>query len=183
MECSRPRSLPGIVALMLALLGLLALAGAAYGRAEVGTVQFPETTFTDTVDFTDTCLGPGATGTITGTEKPGPSHFTETGPPSLTVHFHGAVALDYRIDFADGRFILASSRFHFDGEGNLKPMQIIEKGVNQDEGTLYGPNGEPLGRVTIHEIFHLTWRDSNENHEADPGEITADVDHFRLTCP
>jgi hypothetical protein len=182
MECSRPRSLPGIVALMLALLGLLALAGAAYGRAEVGTVQFPETTFTDTVDFTDTCLGPGATGTITGTET-GSGHFTETGPPSLTVHFHGAVTVDYRIDFADGRFILASQRFHFDGNGNLRQMQMTELQVMQDEGTLYGPNGEPLGGVTIHHIFHLTWRDSNGNHEADPGEITADVDHFRLTCP
>jgi hypothetical protein len=32
-------------------------------------------------------------------------------------------------------------------------------------------------------LTHQTWRDLNGNGQPDPGEFTATVDQFRVTCP
>ena len=43
-------------------------------------------------------------------------------------------------------------------------------------------DGEPIGQVFLHGVFHVTFRDANGNGEPDPGEITANVDRFLFTC-
>lgn len=108
--------------------------------------------------------------------------FTENGPPTFGFHFHGTRTLDYRIDYVDGRYVLGTAVGHFDenAAGRLRTFTTTE--ATQAYGTLYGSDGQPLGRVTIHAIFHLTYRDTNGNGPLDPGEITASVDRFRLTC-
>jgi hypothetical protein len=32
-------------------------------------------------------------------------------------------------------------------------------------------------------MSHVTYRDADGNHHPDPGEVTASVDHFRVSCP
>jgi hypothetical protein len=155
----------------LAALGLLALAGTSYGQAETGSLQ-GQNTFTDTEDDTATCLGPGASGTITATETVA-GRFTENGPPTLGFHFHGTSTLDYRIDYVDGRYVLGTAVEHFDENAAGRLRTFTTTKATQDYGTLYGSDGQPLGRVTIHAIVHLTYRD---------GEITASVDRSRVTC-
>ena len=178
MEYSRLGSLSGIVALTAAVLSLLVLAATSYGRAQVGTFQDQHPVF-DTVDDTGTCLGPGATGTITGTETV-VGHFTETGPPALNFDAHGTSTFVYRTDYVDGRYILGTSVEHFKSTGNSPQLGDIS--VFRDVGTLYGPAGQRLGQVIIHGVQHLVFRDANGNFQPDPGEITANVDHFRLSC-
>jgi hypothetical protein len=173
-----PRAL--VAALAVAVLGLLALAGATHGAAETGSFQF-QNTFTDQVNDTGTCLGPGATGTITGTETV-VGRFTENGPPAFGFHDHGTSTIVYRINYADGRYVLGTTVVHFDDNATHQD-QFTSTGAVQDSGTLYDAAGQPLGPVTVHAIFHITYTDTNGNHQPDPGEVTANVDHFTLTCP
>jgi hypothetical protein len=174
---TRPR--PLIAALAIAVLGLMVLAGASHGAADTGTFQFQTPPDTEPIDLTGTCLGPGATGTITGTDTV-VGRFTENGPPAFGFHVHGTTTSTIRVDLADGRYILASLVAHFDD--NFTP-EFTSTEVTLGDGTLYAPDGQSLGAVTSQAGFHLTWRDLNGNHELDPGEFTASVDDFRLTCP
>jgi hypothetical protein len=174
------KSTAGIAGLVFMGFALVVLASAAFGRAETGNFGPEVSTFTDTVDDSGTCLGPGATGTITGTETV-VGHFTETGPPALNFDAHGTSTVTYRVDYADGRFVLGTSVEHFTSTGNSP--QLGNHSVTRDIGTLYGPDGQVLGQVTVHAVNHVTFRDVNGNFQLDPGEIKANVDHFRLTCP
>jgi hypothetical protein len=173
------KSMPGVAGAGL-VLALLVVAGTAYGRTDTGTFGPFVSTFTDTVDDSGTCLGPGATGTITGTETV-VGRFSETGPPALNFHAHGTSTVNYRVDYADGRYVLGTSVEHFTDIANAP--EFAPSSVTRDIGTLYGPGGQALGQVTVHAVTHLTFRDANGNFQPDPGEITANVDHFRLTCP
>jgi hypothetical protein len=110
MTASTPRTL--VAALAIAVLGLLVLAGASHGAAETGSFQFQEPV-SDTVDLTGTCLGPGATGMLTGTDT-GVGRFTENGPPAFGFHAHGTITADFRVDFADGTSAVGTLVDHFD---------------------------------------------------------------------
>ena len=55
--------------------------------------------------------------------------------------------------------------------------------AQQDRGTLYAADGQVIGKVTVFTLTHQTWRDLNGNGLPDPGEFTAIVDQFRVTCP
>jgi hypothetical protein len=52
--------------------------------------------------------------------------------------------------------------------------QSVYTEAQQDRGTLYAANGEPIGNVTVFSLTHITARG---------GKITASVDRFRVTCP
>jgi len=171
----------------LGLLALLVGSGPAHARATVQTFE-DQHTFTDTVDDSATCLGPGATGTITGTETtrwqvintfdgdPYPG-----SPP--TFHSHGTTTIDYRIAYDDGRSVIGSAleRFAFSNRPNQPGTSLTT--VVRDTGTLYGPDGRALGPVTVHVVAHVTFSDTNRNSQPDPGEFTANFDRFRITCP
>ena len=179
MRLAGRKSVPGVASSMLAVLALLVLAGTAYGRADTGAFGPDVNPVSDTVDDSGTCLGPGATGTLTGTETV-VGRFSETGPPALSFHAHGTSTLVFRVDYADGRYVLGTQVEHFTDIAN--PPQFSPSSVINGTGTLYGPGGEVLGQVGFHGVSHITFRDANGNFQPDPGEITANVDTFRLTC-
>jgi hypothetical protein len=87
-----------------------------------------------------------------------------------------------RIDFADGRYLITSSPSHFEFTATSLGLQVYTE-AQQDRGTLYGADGQPIGIVSVFTLTHITWRDSNRNGVPDPGEVTANVSQFRVTCP
>jgi len=159
-----------------AALALLIFAGASYGQASTG--KFSVISPINGIEGDFVCQ-PAATGVVTGTETV-VGEYTQT--PQGT-HFHGTATQDYRIVFADGRYLVSSSPSHFDfnqtGQG---PAVYTE--VQQDRGTLYTAAGERIGIVSVSTLTHTTWSDTNGNQQPDPGEITiAAVDKFRVSCP
>jgi hypothetical protein len=88
---------------------------------------------------------------------------------------------EYRIDWSDGSYLLSRSPSHFEFNTNSLD-QFVSTEVQQDPGTLYSPDGQVIGRVTVFTLSHLTWKDTNGNGQPDPGEITASVDQFRVSC-
>jgi hypothetical protein len=166
-----------VAALAIVALGLLVLAGTSRGAAEPGTFQFTEPVAVE-VDFTDTCLGPGATGTVIGTGT-GVGRYTQGNPPRIAFHAEGTFTTDFRIDFVDGRFVVGTLLAHTSTSSNGAATSTE---ATQGSATLYAADGGSLGPLTVHAILHTTWRDLNDNHQPDPDEFTANVDHFRLTC-
>jgi hypothetical protein len=159
----------------LAALGALVFAGLSYGQATVGTFYNQET-FTD-IEPEFVC-GPATTGVITNTVTVS-GHFTLT---DQGVHFSGLTTQDYRTDLADGRYLVSFSPSHFEFTATSRGLQVYTE-AQQDRGTLYSADGQTIGTVSVFTLTHITWRDSNGNDIPDPGEITANVSRFRVTCP
>lgn len=188
MSTTRPTSglLRSVLIASLVAAGLLACVGSAHA-ATVQPFQFQDT-FTDTVDDSATCLGPGATGTITGTVNV-TGQFTDTydfdpdpgGPRGF--HVHGTEALSYRIVYDDGGYLIGNAVTHFDFDDNPNQLRTTDTEAVQDRATLYGSDGTTLGPVTVHATSHITFSDANGNGQPDPDEISASVDRFRLSCP
>ena len=174
MTASLPRTL---VAAALAVLTCLVLAGKSHAAADTGTFQFQEPFFVP-IDLTDTCLGPGATGTIIGSNT-AVGRYTENGPPTFEFHSRGTIITDFRLDLADGRFIVGTLVDHESFNGT---PEVTQTDATQGSSTLYDPAGQPLGQLTVHVITHVTWRDLNGNHQPDPDEFTANIDHLTLGC-
>jgi hypothetical protein len=130
------------------------------------------------VQITDevSCTGQlGGSGSNTATTV---GQFVDTGQ---TFHVHGTTTQDYRIDWPDGTYVISHSPSHF--ELNTNSREFVPTEAQQDRGTLYGPDGQTIGRVTVFTLTHASWRDTNGNGQMDSGEITASVDEFRVTCP
>ena len=87
----------------------------------------------------------------------------------------------HRIDFSDGRSIVAEGITHFGFNASAR-LHITETDVWRDQTTAYAADGQPLGPVTIHATSHVSHVDANGNGEPDPGEFTAFVDRFRISC-
>jgi hypothetical protein len=177
MTAQVPRTLVAILAI--ATLTVLVCAGKSHAATDTGTFQFQEP-LSGTMDLTDTCLGPGATGTITGTGT-GVGRYTQNGAPTFAFHAHGTYTADFRIDFADGRHAVGTLLGHTSFSGTYG-SETTSTEATQGSATLYDPAAQPLGPLTIHAILHVAWRDLNDNHQPDPDEFTAIADHFRLTC-
>jgi hypothetical protein len=159
----------------LAALGALIFAGLSYGQATVGTFYNQETVTGIEPEFV---CQPATTGVVTNT-------ITESGHFTITdqgVHFRGTAVQDYRIDFADGRYLITSSPSHFEFTATSGGLEVFTE-AQQDRGTLYNADGQPIGIVSVFTLTHTTWRDSNGNGVPDPGEVTANVSQFRVTCP
>lgn len=156
-------------------LGALIPAGAAQAQATVSS--FTET-HTDT--FTgplEDCLPPDLIGTSTLTET-ATGHVVDTGK----VHtVHGVNSFDLHVDFPNGIYVQSGlNRDIYTFVAN--PPLTVFNVATQEFRTIYAADGTQIGTLTIHGGFHITYRDTNGNGEADPGEITAQFDHFRLTC-
>ena len=156
----------------LAALGLLVLAGTAAAQAIRGNFSFQETvTFTDV----SSCTGLSGTGVNTATTV---GQFVATGK---TFHVHGTTVQNYRVDWSDGSYLVSQSPSHFEFNTN-SVGQFVSAEVQHDRGTLYSSDGHVTGRVTVFTLSHMTWSDGNGNVQPDPGEVTASVDLFRVTC-
>ena len=162
-----------------AVAGLVALvcASAASGQATIGPISWQ-----DQLSVTDIGLVPcypNLVGTLTGADT-GAGQFVVT---STGVHVEGVETQTYRIAFANGWYLLSSTPTHFDSNFDFSSGQTENTSAQQDRGTLYNANGDVIGIVDVHSVTHLTWRDLNGNGQPDPGEITANVNLFKFSCP
>jgi hypothetical protein len=67
--------------------------------------------------------------------------------------------------------------------GSAMPsLGTVSTSVFQEPRTIYSADGQPVGKVFLHALSHVTFRDANGNSVPDPGEITANVDRFFFTC-
>jgi hypothetical protein len=156
------------------LLATLVLAPAAHAQATVFRFQFQEPLPESTA--LPECLPPDLVGTQTGTE-------TTIGQVVDTGHsfqVHGTTTLEYQVVFPDGRYVVGTAVEHISFNANAP--QTVNTTTIQEQRTIYSADGQPIGRVVIHAVSHLTFRDANGNEEPDPGEITASVDRFFFTC-
>jgi hypothetical protein len=174
MTASLPRAF--VAALAIAALTCLVLAGKSHAAADAGSFRFQEAIVLP-MDLTDTCLGPGATGTLIGTNT-NVGRYTQDATSGF--HSRGTITTDFRLDLADGRSIVGTLVDHesFNGTPDVNQTDAI-----QGSATLYDPAGEPLGPLTVHLIMHVTWRDLNGNHQPDPDEFSANVERITLGCP
>jgi hypothetical protein len=167
-----------VTAVPAALLAALALAGPASGSADTGTFHIDQPLADTLTDFP--CFE-GIAGTITGTETID-GHFTENGPPSLGFHAHGSTTQTYRVDLADGRYVLGTftGRFSFNATVG---GHVTDSGGGWDRAIAYAADGQPIGPLTIQSVGHVSYVDANGNGEPDPGEFTASVEHLNADCP
>jgi hypothetical protein len=162
--------------LALGILGLLVFATSAFARAT--PIKFPISNPINGVEADFVCQ-PAPTGIVTGTDT---VLFTLVPTPQ-GFHYSATSTQDYRIDFADGSYLISSSPTHFEGNQTRNSPSVYTE-VQQDRGTLYTQDGQVIGIVSVSSVTHYTWRDSNGNGFPDPGEfITADVSTFRVSCP
>ena len=144
----------------------------------IGTFEDHQT-FSDPVPGDYPCFD-GVRGVVTGTDDV----FGRYNNAPDFFHATGTFTTNYRIDFSDGRYVLGRYVEHFGTQANA------ESGVNrssdthtsQERATVYSADGQPIGAVTIHATFHIRVTDLNGNYQPDPGEVTASVDRFRVTC-
>jgi hypothetical protein len=144
----------------------------------VGTFH-DEHPFADAI--TDFPCFEGIPGTIAGTETVD-GRFTENGPPAFGFHASGLSAVTYRVDFADGRYVLGEGRARFDFNAAARQHKT-DTNVSQDRAIAYAPDGQPIGPLRIRTTYHVSFVDADADDEPDPGEFTTFVDRFRVSCP
>jgi hypothetical protein len=150
--------------------------GASYGQATTGAFEF-EDPFSDTVTNYP-CSG-GDPVAMTGVVHQG--RFTETDPRHFSVH--GTNSSEYRAEFGDGRYALGQEVDHFSLSFHIGRPLAADTNAQQETATLYAADGQPIGTITVHVIFHVTYSDENGNFEPDPGEITTTFRRLRVRCP
>ena len=155
-----------------------ALAPATFARAQVGT-------FHDQHPVTDPsalpeCMPAGLAdmvGTQDGTETTdGRFAANETG-----LHFEGTTVFTYRVDFPDGRYVIGSAVDHFRATFTASG-QTVSGDVVLEPRTIYAADGTVIGRVLIHALSHITYRDLDGSGTPDPGEIKVQLSRFSFTC-
>jgi hypothetical protein len=150
-----------------------------------GSAQAQATVFslsdTSTETFTaplEGCLPQDLVGTVTLTETIS-GQVVDTGKNVFTVH--GVNTYDYHLDLPDGIYVQSwLNREHFTFVAN--PPLTVFNVVGQDFRKIYAADGTLIGTLSINEVSHITFRDTNGNGQPDPGEITAELDHFHLRC-
>jgi hypothetical protein len=169
-----PRRFGWLLLLLSALVGLLLPAGIAHAQATVFRFEFQEL-LPESTSLPE-CLPPDLAGTQTGTETT-VGQVTETG---RTFHVHGTTTAEYRVVFPDGRYVDGTAVEHF--SFNVNGPQTTSTTAIQEPRTIYSADGQPIGRVFIHALSHITFRDANGNGAPDPGEISSSVERFFFTC-
>ena len=163
-----------LVPLVLALFAVVVPAGIAQAQTSVFRFEFQEPLPGST--SLPECLPPDLIGTQTGTETT-VGQVTDTGH---SFQVHGTTTLAYRVVFPDGRYVVGTAVEHFTYIA-ARP-QTVSTSVFQEPRTIYSADGQPVGKVFLHALSHVTFRDANGNSVPDPGEITANVDRFFFTC-
>ena len=160
-----------------AIVGALVIpAGAAQAQATVSRFTIGPDTETFQAPL-EGCLPADLIGNVTQTETT-TVQVVDTGKV-FTVH--GVDVFDYHADFPNGMYVQSwLSRDIFSFVAN--PPLTVNSDATQDFRTIYAADGTPIGKLSINENFHVTFRDTNGNGEPDPGEISVQFDHFRLRC-
>jgi hypothetical protein len=97
-----------------------------------------------------------------------------------TVHIAGTGTLTYTVTFSDGRYVTGLAVEHFTINANA-PLTVSTVAITESR-TIFSAEGEPVGKVKIHAISHITFQDANENGDPDPGEVRVAIDRFFFTC-
>jgi hypothetical protein len=167
----------GVVA-TLALTLTLVLAPAAFAGAVVGTFH-DEHPVTDPTSLPE-CMPAGLAdmvGTQDGTETTdGRFAANATG-----FHIEGSELFTYRVDFPDGRYVIGSAVAHFRTSFTASG-QTVSGDIVLEPRTIYAADGTVIGRVLIHALSHITYRDLDGSGTPDPGEIKVELSRFSFTC-
>jgi hypothetical protein len=156
----------GIVA-MLGITGVMALPSLAAGQATIERFSFTTPIPPTAVD--DTCAGAGVVGILTGTDTID-GQFVTT---ARNGHFKGTETLVYRVDFADGSYLVASQREPLTFSGDPSQDNVTIGGTLLEMGTLYDAQGNVIG----HEMFHAHFRTTIVG-----GTVIVELDEGFLTC-
>src|SRR4051794_35361952 len=164
----------------------LALLGLAYGTflmpastawAAPAATHFVVVNDPQTFTATAFCLPEDKIGTVVTQE-------TSVGTRVATskgVVVTGVDKFTSRVDFPDGSHVEAGidrDHFHFVGHG---AGQVFTR-VTQDFETIYDTAGNAVGKIMVHATLHTSWHDTNRDGVPDAGELTTQVDNFRLRC-
>lgn len=148
--------------------------GGAFGRAEVGTF-YDQQFFSDTT--TDFPCALGVPVRITGT-------VTDEGRFTNVEGNHhsgvGTETIEYRIDLPDGRYALGSVVGHFSLSINFHHSTWVNTSEQDEQATLYGSDGTPIGQMIVKGTTHITYFDANGNGEPDPDEVRSELENFRV---
>jgi len=124
------------------------------------------------------CLPEDLIGTVT-TQEISTGKAVETSSGVFVVH--GVDDFTYRIDFPDGSYVQAGiNRDRFLYVENKSGSTFNR--VTQDFETIYASDGTILGRIAVHAVLHTSWRDADRDGVPDEGELTTQVETFRLRC-
>jgi hypothetical protein len=162
------------LSVLIAAVVLVAAPSASFAQAATGKFhdEFP----TESGTLTDYPCAEGIPVVMTSTLiRDG--HFTEVGSH---LSFHGTNVIDYSVDYPDGRHAAGQVIDHFSFTFNQTRSLVTS--AQQEEATLYSADDQPIGRIIVHVTHHVMWADLNGNFEADPDEITAEVDNSKVTC-
>jgi hypothetical protein len=97
-----------------------------------------------------------------------------------TFHIAGTGTLTYTVTFSDGRYVTGLAVEHFTINANA-PLSVSTVAITESR-TIFSAEGEPVGKVKIHAVSHITFQDANENGDPDPGEVRVAIDRFFFTC-
>lgn len=132
-------------------------------------------TFTAPLDF---CGDENRVGTVTLTETSvGRAVETDSG----VFQIHGTDYFEYLLEFPDGSYVesgLNRDLFTFVATSS----HTVFKRVTQDFRTVYAADGTPIGSMTVHGTFQVSYQDANGNGQPDDGEIASEVDNFHFRC-
>jgi hypothetical protein len=146
--------------------------------AEATVFRFSDT---ETETFTaplEGCLPEDLVGTVTLT-RTSTGQVVESDSGVFTVR--GVDDFDYHLELPDGSFVQSGlNRDRFVLVANA-PHTVINF-VTEDFRTIYSADGTPVGTLSIHAGFHVTFNDLNGNSTPDPGEIASEFGYFRLRC-
>lgn len=167
---------PALLALLVT--GCLALpVSTAHGRATPEPI-FAQDSFSETI--TDFPCFEGLPVTMTGTVTL-EGRMVQDGEHHRS--FHYTETIDYRVEIGDGRYAEGGVVNHFNVTNNMLRPLTTAKSTQVERATLYTPDGQPAGEITLHIASHKTYSDANGDRFPDPDEIIVAVDNVRLTCP
>ena len=97
--------------------------------------------------------------------------------------YHYTETVDYRVEIGDGRYAEGGVVNHFNVTNNMLLPLTPAKSTQVERATLYMPDGQPTGEITVHIASHKTYSDANGDRFPDLDEIIVAVDNVKVTCP
>jgi hypothetical protein len=173
MKAHRIQSMFVAVALTALVLGPItpANAGAIIDRESSSQTE----TFQAPLEF---CLPQDLIGQVTITET-STSQSVQAVSGVFTIRFVNEY--NYRIVFPDDRYVQSGINRDL-AVFVASPSHSVLNLVTQDFRTIYAADGTPVGRLSVHAVFHVTFNDLNGNSQVDEGELKAAIDKFDLRC-
>jgi hypothetical protein len=161
-----------------ALVGSLLCIPAIPAHAEATLFRFAET-HTETFTTPFFCLPQDLVGTVTLTET---STALVVDPGANVFSVRGLNEFDTHLALPDGSYVQSGrpnrDRYVFIANA---PHTVFNQ-VSQDKETIFDADGKPIGSVSIHAGFHVTYNDANGNDRPDPGEVSSEFDYLHFHC-